>query len=81
MEDSYDSRIYSVFSRVLHVHLENISDQTCRGNLEEWDSLGHITLMEALSEEFKIDIPAEKALEISTIHDIKRVIQGLKDGI
>ena len=74
-----NERISVVFERALRVKREKLSDRTRRGDLEEWDSLGHLVLVEALSEEFKINISPESALDMETIHDIKRVISQLQE--
>ncbi len=72
-------RICVVFERALRVDREKLSDRTRRGDLEEWDSLGHLVLVEALSEEFKVNISPESALDMETIHDIKLVISRLQE--
>ena len=74
-----NERISLVFERALGVGRERLSDRTRRGDLEEWDSLGHLVLVEALSEEFKVNISPESALDMETIHDIKRVISRLQE--
>ena len=72
-------RLAASSSRALRVDREKLSDRTRRGDLEEWDSLGHLVLVEALSEEFKVNISPESALDMETIHDIKLVISRLQE--
>jgi len=74
-----NDRISRVFERTLRVDREKLSDRTRRGDLEEWDSLGHLVLVEALSEEFKVNISPESALDMETIHDIKLVLSKLQE--
>lgn len=76
--DEYDKQIYMVFSRVFAVPPEQLSADTRRGDLEGWDSLGHILLIEALCEEFGLAIAPERALGLETIHDVKTLIVELK---
>ncbi len=77
MDDDYDHRIREVVSRTFHVPIERLEDGTRRGTLEEWDSLGHVNLVSALCEEFDVMLPPERALEIHTIGDIKRIVTAL----
>jgi acyl carrier protein len=74
MADNVHSRIYSIFLTVLRIAPERLSDQTRRGDLEEWDSLAHLTLVEALCQEFGVSISPEEALDMETVSDIKGFI-------
>ncbi len=76
--NSYDERIYIVFQKVLSVPAGELSAQTRRGNPEVWDSLSHMLIVAALSEEFEVNIPPEEALEMETIQDVKLIICKLK---
>lgn len=79
--DHLHQRIKLLFGRVFQVRPELISDETRRGALEQWDSLGHLNLLEALREEFDVEIPPEQALEMESVADIKRAIIDLSGGI
>ncbi len=78
MTDDDNLRIHAVVSRVFRVSVDALRDDVRRGTLEEWDSLGHVMLVSALSEEFKIQISPERALQMYTIGDIKQIIHELK---
>ena len=77
-DHNLDTTIKAIFQRVFEVRPEEITDQARRGDLERWDSLGHLVLLEALQEEFHIEIPPEQALEMETVSDIKRVVTTLR---
>ncbi len=78
MTDDDNLRIHTVVSRVFRVSVDALRDDVRRGTLEEWDSLGHVMLVSALSEEFEIQISPERALQMYTIGDIKQIIHELK---
>ena len=78
MTDDDGQRIHTVMSRVLRVPADSLRDDVRRGTLEEWDSLGHVMLVSALSDEFEIQISPERALQMHTIGDIKQIIHELK---
>lgn len=78
MRDDFTHRIVAIFNDVLRIPPENLSDQTRRGDVDGWDSLGHILLIEALSNEFDVAIAAEQALDMESIQDIKRILIELK---
>ena len=81
-DNNLDGRIRSIFQKLFDVGQGIINDETRRGDLERWDSLGHLDLVEALRVEFQIDIGPEEALEMETVADIKQIISvGLADDI
>jgi acyl carrier protein len=73
-------RVDTLLQRVFEVGPGQLGDETRRGDLDRWDSLGHLTLIEALREEFGLDIPPELALSMDTVDDIKRIMSALQDG-
>ncbi len=74
MQDDLDIRIKAIFRNTLQIPSDKIADESRRGDFEEWDSLGHIMLIEALAKEFNLKISAEEALDMESIQDIKRTI-------
>jgi acyl carrier protein len=76
-ENDVELMIKTIFLQVFEVPPGEITDQTRRGELERWDSLGHLILLESLREKFRIEIEPEQALEMETIKDIKRFVTTL----
>ena len=74
VSEELDARIGAVFGRALRVDPNRLGDETRRGQLEEWDSLGHLSIVRELEDEFDVQISPEMALELETIADIKRLL-------
>jgi acyl carrier protein len=70
-------RVDALLQRVFEVGPRQLRDETRRGDLDRWDSLGHLTLIEALREEFGVDISPELALSMDTVADINRIMSML----
>jgi acyl carrier protein len=70
-------QIAVLIEETFQVPADMITDETRRGDLERWDSLGHLTLIEALRQRFGIEITPEDALEMDTVRDIKRIVFAL----
>ncbi|MCC6201495.1 MAG: acyl carrier protein [Gammaproteobacteria bacterium] len=51
-----------------------LNESSGPGDVPRWDSLGHIQLLEAVSDRFKVAIPIETALEAQSIGDLARII-------
>ena len=66
-----------LIGKTFQASADMITDETRRGDLEQWDSLGHLTLIEALRERFGIEITPEDALDMDTVRDIKRIVFAL----
>jgi acyl carrier protein len=69
-----------LFRRLFGTPPEDITDSSRRGDLEGWDSLGHLILIAALRNEFSVDIPPEMALEIETVADVRRIVSARRNG-
>ncbi len=73
-----DAEIAVVFQRLFGLAPNQLNREIRRGQLERWDSLGHLDLLEALRTEFGIDIPPEQALDMETVADVERVVSSLR---
>ncbi|MBI4578368.1 MAG: acyl carrier protein [Planctomycetes bacterium] len=73
-----DEALRRIFQRVFEMLPQSITDDTRRGQSERWDSLGHLELLEALSQEFKIEIPPEEALQMDTFAAVRQTVRQLR---
>lgn len=76
--DQLDGPVKAIFQQLFDVQMEAVNDNVRRGELEGWDSLGHIDLLESLNREFKVEIPVDQALEMETVADVKRIVYELR---
>ncbi|HEA66434.1 MAG TPA: acyl carrier protein [Desulfobacterales bacterium] len=53
-----------VFSQVMEVHEDSITDSSNPDNVESWDSLAHVQLISALEETFSIEINPDEGIEL-----------------
>jgi len=74
-------RLKQVMALVLKVDPSLINEESTMDNIKTWDSLGHMNLILALEDEFKVIIPDEEAGNISSYHLIKVVLQELLGGV
>ncbi len=54
---------------------DNISLETQRGDIDAWDSLGTLTLMARLDEDFEILLDDGEVQELRAVSDIVAVLQ------
>ena len=63
-------KIIALMEEIFQVPEGTITEMTTADDLEEWDSLAHVMLIDALDSELGIVIPLDEAVEISSIAEI-----------
>jgi acyl carrier protein len=59
------SKYLAIFKETFNV--KEISEDTKYNEIPEWDSIGHMTLMSALEEKFKISIDTDDIVDFSSV--------------
>ncbi len=72
-----EDTLKKVMATMLKVDASEISADSSMDNMPNWDSLGHMNLVLALEEEFKVTIPDEDAGNITSYKLIKLVLEDL----
>ena len=71
-----DKAIYKeIFKKSLNISDDKLSDGLKYNEIEEWDSIGHMSLMSALEEEYKISFETDDIIDFSSF---KKGIEILK---
>jgi len=65
----------ATFKTSLNIEGDKFNDNINYNEIEEWDSIGHMTLIAALEEEFKISIDTDDIVDFSSF---KKGIEILK---
>lgn len=73
-----NEKLQSIFSNVLNIPLENVSENSSMENTKEWDSLAHLNLLLTIEEEFNIKFPMEKIQEVNNFTKIKEELEKLQ---
>ena len=56
----------NIFKTALNISDDKMSENLKYNEIEEWDSIGHMTLMAALEEEYKINLETDDIIEFSS---------------
>ena len=65
-------------ARVFNLDASEVTDQSSRKTIAEWDSMGHLSLINGLEEEFKVSIAIADAMEMTSVRHIKKILKGYK---
>ena len=68
--------LFQIISDVFQVEQEKISDSTTQNDIEGWDSLNALLLIEEIEKEYEIKLPIDDVIEISSVNDIKRILKN-----
>lgn len=63
-------KIIALMEEIFQVPAGTVTEQTTADDLEEWDSLAHVMLIDALSSELGISIPLDEAVELASVAEI-----------
>ena len=64
-----------IFKTALNISNDKLNENIKYNEIDEWDSIGHMTLMAALEEEYKISLETDDIIDFSSY---KKGIEILK---
>jgi acyl carrier protein len=80
MNDNLTAAIGDLISDTLVVPRDQVTDNFTYGDIPEWDSMGHMTLMMALEENFNIQITADTITNLVSIPAIISYLSERKEN-
>ena len=75
--DALTQRIKDILAREWGIAAETIPDDAALGTFEKWDSLGHIAVALALSQELGFDLDADAVQSLRSVPRIVEFVAGL----
>ena len=70
--------VEEVVARVFNLDASEVTDQSSKETIAEWDSMGHLSLITGLQEEFKVSLAIADAMEMTSVQHIKRILKEYK---
>jgi acyl carrier protein len=76
------ARVAKVFSEVLGVAADTITDDTSPDNTPQWDSMAAMNLVVAIEDEFDVRLTTAEIVSMRTVAIIKKVLtsKGVVDA-
>ena len=71
-----DAEILSLFQNTLGC--TNIEVDSAIGELDGWDSIGHVKLILALESLYKIKLTPSEIVKLTTVHAIRELVVSIK---
>ncbi len=66
--------VEQIISKVFNIDLKQVNDLSSRDTIEGWDSMGHLTLITELEEQFRVSIAIADAVEMVEVRKIKTLL-------
>jgi acyl carrier protein len=76
------ARVAKVFSDVLRISPEQITDETSPDNTPQWDSMAAMTLVVAIEDEFDVRLSTAEIVSMRNVAIVKKVLRtkGVADA-
>lgn len=81
MENTVEERLKEILAKLFLIDKAKIKDQMSQGEVEAWDSMGHLMLITEVESAFGVMMSDDDITGIKTVGEIKRVLRRLGVGI
>lgn len=71
---SLNQELKALIANLFECDINELTDDIGPGEVEGWDSLGHVSLMAEILDQMNVHIAVEDAIEVESIADIERLI-------
>ena len=75
---SNDQKYKSIFLKSLGIDKNSFNEEIKYNEIPEWDSIGHMTLMSGLEEEFSITLETDDIVDFSSYKKGKEILGKYK---
>ena len=67
--------VEELVGKVFKIDSDYITEETSRDSIEQWDSMGHLSLITELEQHFHVSISIADAMEMASIGKIKEILR------
>jgi|TARA_B110000495_G_C22996122_1_gene587269 acyl carrier protein len=68
-------KIIEIIAEFFGENIEKITDSTTQNDIEKWDSLNSLLLVNEIENEYNIKISIDEIIEINSVLDIKNILK------
>ena len=70
------AKVQGAFHNTFDIDPRSVSSETSPDDIPDWDSIGHLSLINNLEKTFGISIDLDELMEMENVKDIVRIIQS-----
>ena len=71
-------KLIKLFATSLNISEDKVSENLKYNEIEEWDSIGHMSLMSAIEDEFKISLETDDIIDFSSFKKGTEILEKYK---
>mgnify|MGYP001182642409 CR=1 FL=1 len=75
-EEAINLKVKNIIATILNVKNDVVTDELSIGDIPEWDSVANVRLLQALEEEFSIEIDVIDALDAEDVFDFCKLVRS-----
>lgn len=75
-EEEINSKVKNIIATILNVKFDVVTDELSIGDIPEWDSVANVRLLQALEEQFSIEIDVIDALDAEDVFDFCKLVRS-----
>jgi len=79
MSEATEKRLRELLAKILLLDESEIKDNLSRKDIESWDSLAHLMLINEVEALFNITLNDDETIAINTVGDLKKILR--KKGV
>ena len=69
-------KVIEIVATTCEVDKSEITGNSTVGDFPAWDSIGHLTILSTIEEEFNINFEPEEMMEIEDVNDIVKAVEA-----
>lgn len=69
-------KVIEIIANVLEVSAAEITLESTVGDFPKWDSLGQLTILQSVQDEFEVEFEPEEMMEIEDVNDIIKIVES-----
>ena len=73
-----ESSYKEIFKTSLNIKDEQVTDKLKYNEIEEWDSIGHMTLVSAIEDKFNISLETDDIIDFSSYKEGIKILKKYK---
>lgn len=69
-------KVIEIIANVLEVSTEEVTLESTVGDFPKWDSLGQLTILQSVQDEFEVEFEPEEMMDIEDVNDIIKIVES-----
>lgn len=75
MDNTLEQRVVGVVASVLQIDTDQVDLDTGIGSTPNWDSLGHLSIVSGIQDEFGIEMSVDDVIDCECVEDFVEVVK------